>query len=125
MSDVRPPNPIDLPIDQFVPAPAQGALAVQVREGDATTALFAPIEHRPSRSAVEAERNFLRHLHAGCHTPVGALAMVFDGTISLRGQLFSDDGSRMVEGGDSGDDPGAVGARLARKLQESQSEPRQ
>jgi hydroxymethylbilane synthase len=122
--DLHPPNLIDLPVDRFMPAPAQGALAVQVREGDATTALFAPIEHRPSRRAVEAERAFLRNLHAGCHTPVGALAMVVDGTISLRAQLFSDDGSRMVEGGDSGDDPSTVGARLAdrlaRKLRESQ-----
>jgi hydroxymethylbilane synthase len=125
---LRPPNLIDLPLDWFVPAPAQGALAVQVREGDAIAALLAPIEHRPSRSAVETERSFLRNLHAGCHTPVGALAMVFDGTISLRGQLFSDDGSRMVEGGEIGDDPHTIGARLAenlaRKLQESQSVPR-
>lgn len=125
---LRPPNLIDLPLDWFVPAPAQGALAVQVREGDAIAALLAPIEHRPSRSAVESERSFLRNLHAGCHTPVGALAMVFDGTISLRGQLFSDDGSRMVEGGEIGDDPHTIGARLAenlaRKLQESQSVPR-
>ncbi len=125
---LRPPHRIELPIDWFMPAPAQGALAVQVREGDAIAALLAVIEHRPSRSAVEAERAFLRNLHAGCHTPVGALAMVFDGTISLRGQLFSDDGSRMVEGGDSGDDPRTVGVRLAdrlaQKLRESQSEPR-
>jgi hydroxymethylbilane synthase len=127
--DLHPPNLIDLPVDRFIPAPAQGALAVQVREGDATTALFAAIEHRPSRCAVEAERSFLRNLHAGCHTPVGALAMVLDGTISLRGQLFSDDGVHMVEGVETGDDPRTVGARLAeklaRKLRESQSAPRQ
>jgi hydroxymethylbilane synthase len=121
---LRPRNLIDLPLDWFMPAPAQGALAVQVREGDAIAALLAPIEHRPSRSAVEAERSFLRNINAGCHTPVGALATVSGSTITLRGQLFSDDGSRMVEGGEMGDDPHTIGARLAeelaRKLQESQ-----
>ena len=125
---LQPRNLIDLPIDWFMPAPAQGALAVQVREGDAIASLLAPIEHRPSRSAVEAERSFLRNINAGCHTPVGALATVSGSTITLHGQLFSDDGLHMVEGGEMGDDPHTIGARLAenlaRKLQESQSVPR-
>ena len=125
---LRPPKLIDLPIDRFMPAPAQGALAVQVREGDAIAALLAVIEHRPSRCAVEAERAFLRNLHAGCHTPVGALAMVFDGTISLHGQLFSDDGVHIVEGVETGDDPHTIGARLAERLAQElhgrRSEPR-
>lgn len=117
---LRPPNLIDLPIDRFMPAPAQGALAVQVREGDAIAVLLAAIEHRPSRRAVEAERSFLRHLHAGCHTPVGALATVRGSTITLHGQLFSDDGLRMVEGTATGDDPQSLGRswadHLAREL---------
>lgn len=123
---LRPPNLIDLPVDRFVPAPAQGALAVQVREGEATATLFSAIEHLPSRSAVEAERNFLRNLHAGCHTPVGAWATVSGSMITLHGQLFSDDGLRMVEGVEAGDDPQPVGARLAdhlaQQLQVGQSE---
>lgn len=113
---LRPPNLIDLPIDRFVPAPAQGALAVQVREGDSTVALLAVIEHNPSRRSVEAERSFLRHLHAGCHTPVGALATMNGNTIALHGQLFSDDGLRMVEGVETGHDPDSVGSRLAKRL---------
>jgi hydroxymethylbilane synthase len=113
---LRPPNLIDLPIDWFVPAPAQGALAVQVREGDSTVTLLAVIEHNPSRRAVEAERSFLRHLHAGCHTPVGALATVNGSTIALHGQLFSDDGLRMAEGVETGVDPRALGQRLADRL---------
>jgi len=113
---LQPPNLIDLPVNRFVPAPAQGALAVQVREGDATVTILAVIEHNPSRRAVEAERSFLRHLHAGCHTPVGALAIVNGSTIALHGQLFSDDGLRMVEGVETGDDPQLVGSRLAERL---------
>ncbi len=124
---LRPPNLIDLPIDRFVPAPAQGALAVQVREADSIAALVAAIEHRPSRLAVESERSFLRSLHAGCHTPVGALAAMNGNTISLHGQLFSDDGLRMVEGVETGDDPQAVGTslagRLAQELHETHSKP--
>lgn len=111
-----PPNLIDLPVNRFVPAPAQGALAVQVREGDSTITMIAEIEHDPSRRAVEAERSFLRSLHAGCHTPVGALATVSGRTINLHGQLFSDDGLRMVEGVETGDDSQSVGTRLAKHL---------
>ena len=125
---LRPPNLIDLPVDRFVPAPAQGALAVQVREGESTARLLSAIEHRPSRWAVEAERSFLRHLHAGCHTPVGALASISGTTINLHGQLFSDDGLRMVDGGEAGNDSHTVGARLAdclaQQLQLGQSVPR-
>jgi len=113
---LRPPNLIDLPIDQFVPAPAQGALAVQIREGDSIVKLISAIEHDPSRRAVEAERSFLRSLHAGCHTPVGALAKVSGSTITLHGQLFSDDGLRMVEGVETGDDSGTLGRHLADSL---------
>ena len=126
---LQPPNVIDLPVDRFVSAPAQGALAVQVREGDSTVTLIEVIEHNPSRRAVEAERSFLRYLHAGCHTPVGALATVSGSTITLHGQLFSDDGLRMVEGIETGDDPQPVGARLAERLAQNlhdrQSELRQ
>lgn len=117
---LHPPNRIDLPVDRFVPAPAQGALAVQVREGDPKVTLLAVIEHNPSRRSVEAERSFLRHLHAGCHTPVGALATVSGSTIALHGQLFSDDGLRMAEGTATGDDPQSLGRswadHLAREL---------
>jgi len=117
---LQPQNLIDLPVDRFVPAPAQGALAIQVRKGDSKVTMIAEIEHDPSRCAVEAERSFLRNLYAGCHTPVGALATIKGSSIMLHGQLFSDDGLRMVEGVETGGDPQSVGAcladRLARKL---------
>lgn len=115
---LRPPNLIDLPVDRFVPAPAQGALAVQIREADANAALLAAIEHNPSRQCVEAERSLLRNLHAGCHTPVGALATSSGGTITLYGQLFSDDGLRRIEGVEIGHDPDALGERLAKQLRD-------
>jgi hydroxymethylbilane synthase len=110
------PHVTPLPTDRFVPSPAQGALAIQVRESSPAEKAIRTMDHAPSRRAVEAERSFLKTINAGCHTPVGALASIDENSISLRGQLFSDDGNRMVEGTASGDDPLAVGRQLAEQL---------
>jgi hydroxymethylbilane synthase len=113
---LSPAHVIDLPVAQFVPAPAQGALAVQTRADDPLAERAAVIEDSSARRAVEAERGFLRNIHAGCHTPVGALATAYEGAISLHAQLFTDDAARMVEGVEVGSDPIAVGQRLAERL---------
>ena len=77
----------------MTPAAAQGALAVQTREDDdATNALVACLDHAESRSAVTAERACLRRLEAGCQAPVGALAHVRDGRLSLSAALVSPEG---------------------------------
>ena len=110
------PHVIELPADRFLPAPGQGALAVQAREGSEVWSLALAIDHLPTRNAVTAERSFLREMNAGCHTPAGALALWEAGTLSLRARLFSEDYSMDVEGVDSGPDPESVGARLARRL---------
>lgn len=107
---------VELPIEIFVPAPAQGALAVQTRTGDALGATLAALEHAPSRRVVEAEREFLRNLHAGCHTPVGAHAELVGERIRLHGQLYSDDQARRIEGVAFGTDHQALGLDLARRL---------
>jgi hydroxymethylbilane synthase len=107
---------IELPTDRFVPAPAQGALAVQSREDGEARAIIRLLDDARSRAAVEAERAFLRGINAGCHTPAGALAMVEGASISLRAQLFSDDGARVVDGTETGEDSDAVGLAIARRL---------
>lgn len=114
--NIRPPHRIDLPTDRFVPAPAQGALALQTREGDEAERIVGTLDDALARRAVEAERAFLSGVSAGCHTPVGALATVEGDSISLHGQLFSDDYARMADGVEEGDDPHEVGTRLANKL---------
>ena len=114
--DIKLPHSIDLPTDRFVPAPAQGALAIQTREDGPTAGMIAVLDDARARRAVEAERSFLRAINAGCHVPVGALAKVDDKTVSLHGQLFSEDGDRMAEGVEVGDLPEAVGVRLAERL---------
>lgn len=78
----------------MLPAPAQGALAVECRSAqtDLVEALAA-LDHRATRAAVTAERAFLATLEAGCSAPVAALAEVTeDDEIYLRGAVISVDG---------------------------------
>ncbi len=114
--NINPPNLIELPTDRFVPAPAQGALAIQAREGSEAARLIGVLDDSSVRRAVDAERHFLRAIDAGCHTPVGALTRLDGTNIALHGQLFSDDGEKMVEHIQCGDDPTVVGEQLADHL---------
>lgn len=101
----------------FPPAPAQGALAVQIREDDRELAVLAGlIDHRLSRLAVTAERAFLETMEGGCRAPIGALAEVAGGEVRLAGMLLSSDGCRAVAGERSGIDPAPVGRELALEL---------
>ncbi len=111
-----PPNPLELPVDRFVPAPAQGALAIQAREGSLAAEMLVVLDDAPTRRRVVAERSFLRAINAGCHTPVGALASLDGNAVDLHAQLFSDDGTRLSEGTERGEDPAAVGRQLAERL---------
>lgn len=110
------PHAIVLPTDSFVPAPGQGALAVQVRAGSEAAELVMVLEDPATRAAVTAERRLLQEINAGCHTPVGALAVVDRERISLQGQLFSGDYRRCAGGIELGLDPEAIGVSLARRL---------
>ncbi|MEA2650442.1 MAG: hydroxymethylbilane synthase [Chloroflexota bacterium] len=79
------PDHARLPFDLMLPAPAQGALAIQVRseDGDLRAAL-ATADHVPTRVAVDAERALLRRIGGGCLAPLGALGEVAGGTLRLR-----------------------------------------
>jgi hydroxymethylbilane synthase len=109
-----------LPLDLMLPAPGQGALAVQARDGDERTlALLAPLEDLPSRRAVEAERAFLSNLGGGCSLPVAAYAEEIGSSLQLRGLVSSVDGSHVINLTGEGYDPQEVGKVLAvRALQE-------
>ncbi|MDB5679275.1 hydroxymethylbilane synthase [Sphingomonas bacterium] len=100
----RPDIGTAIPLDVMLPAPAQGAVGIEVRADDDTErALFAPLDHAPTHARVLAERALLAALHADCHSPVAALAGV-DG--SIRAELFTEDGSEHVVG--AGSDPAAL-----------------
>ncbi|MET0704890.1 MAG: hydroxymethylbilane synthase [Mycobacterium sp.] len=91
---------------QMLPAPAQGALAVECRNGDSwLTDLLAELDDADSREAVTAERTLLAELEAGCSAPVGAIAEVVESIdedgrlfeeLSLRGCVAAVDGSDVI-----------------------------
>ncbi len=116
------PHVIALPVERFVPAPGQGALAIQGREGSTAVGLAAVLDDPLTRRAVSAERQFLHNLGAGCHTPAGAYATATAATVTLLGQLFSEDGVRCVTGTEEGRDPVGVGVNLADRLRRQLAE---
>ena len=107
-----------LPPGLLVPQVGQGALAVECRAGDgATLEVLAAIEHAPSRTAVDAERAWLREVGGGCDLPVGAYATVSgEGRVTLTAMIGTPDGRIVMRKTDSGDDPIELGRRLARHL---------
>jgi hydroxymethylbilane synthase len=104
---------------QMLPAPGQGALAIECRADDGVLAALRGLEDRPSRIAVTAERALLAALEAGCSAPVGALAEVVEGDdgpeLWLRAIAISPDGLLSVKMSSTGspDDAVGVGTRLA------------
>lgn len=84
----------------MLPAPGQGALAVECRSADAGSSPFAEAlrryDHPPTRLAVTAERAVLRRLEAGCTAPIGALATVDGSLLTLEAVVCSPDGSALL-----------------------------
>ncbi len=106
-----------LPTIHFLPAPAQGAVAVELRDDDAQVArLLASISHKETRLAIAAERMFLAVMEGGCHMPLGALAKIEGNEIELDGIVLSLDGKQSVRGKTTGQDPQKTGEELAIKL---------
>src|SRR5690606_27378114 len=71
---------------QWLPAPAQGAIAIECRDDDShVQALCAALNDIPTRQRVDAERAMNRTLHGSCHVPVAALATLQGDTLHLQG----------------------------------------
>jgi hydroxymethylbilane synthase len=110
-----------LPVDEFVPAPGQGCVAIECRDDDAHTAgLLAAMDHAATRTSVEAERAFLAELGTGCSLPVAAHAVRGgDGSLVLHGFLAHPDSGRHVARSvvlPAGDGTHAAAAALAAEL---------
>ena len=117
-----------MPLDPevMVPAAAQGALGLVVREDD--TAAFdalASLRHVATAACVEAERAALRALGAGCHAPVGAHAELQEGTLRLHVRAFDPQGDGMLEVRTEGTlvEATGVGERAAADLLERGARP--
>ncbi len=107
--------------DEMLPAPGQGALAVECASGAAELlALLAAIDDPPSRAAVTAERSLLAALQGGCSAPVGAYAayITATGTVHLRAAVFDRDGGGAVRAGSSSAaaEAHALGRQIAAEL---------
>ena len=104
-----------LPAEVMLPAPGQGALAVQCRASDAPLRqLLAPLEDAAARLAVTAERALLRSLGASCELALGALATVERDRLTLSAGLAEDGGIRRARA--VGADPLEIAARVAAQL---------
>jgi hydroxymethylbilane synthase len=107
---------------QVLPAPGQGALAVECRADDELVDALRALDDPATRVAVEAERTVLATLEGGCSAPIGALAEVVEGEdgeeLWVRAIALSTDGSLSIRLSASGSttDAAGVGARLAKEM---------
>jgi hydroxymethylbilane synthase len=85
-----------LPIEVMMPAPGQGALAVEVRDEAEMQMLIAPLRDAATEAATSAERMFMRRLGAGCYLPVAAHGEIRGESLTLKGLVISLDGQEQV-----------------------------
>jgi hydroxymethylbilane synthase len=103
----------------WLPAPGQGAIAVQIRSDDPRMRdAVAPLNDARTLTDIRAERAFLGALEGGCQVPIGALVMPGDGGYVLHGLIADLEGARVVRGEIALDehDPELCGVRLANRL---------
>ena len=109
-----------LDLSLFPPAVSQGAMALEVREGDADLIeMLGKLTDEETEVAVTAERELLRTLEGGCQVPLGALGTVEGKKLVLRASIVAPDGSLRVDGSMETDDfstVGEMGKSLANQL---------
>lgn len=108
-----------LPTSAFLPAPAQGALAVVGRAGDSTlSATVRRIDHGPTHACVTAERALAAALGSDCKVPLGALATYQRRTLALVAEVLAADGRRTLRQHRRGpaSDPAGLGAALGKEM---------
>lgn len=103
--------------EDFMPAPAQGAIGIAIREGDQRLAeIVAPLDHAPTHAAIAGERAMLAVLDGSCRTPVGALSGISGGSLTLKGEILSLDGRTSFRAQARSDDPRQLGETVGRDL---------
>jgi hydroxymethylbilane synthase len=111
-----------LPLDICVPAPGQGAIAIEIREDDGRTrSAVAALNDEEAAVALEAERTLVAALGGGCQLPLGGIALpTADGQLELSAVVISADGSRILRRKAVGETtvPYALGGRVAKMLLE-------
>ncbi|HEY8875639.1 MAG TPA: hydroxymethylbilane synthase [Desulfosporosinus sp.] len=103
----------------MLPAVGQGSIAIEIVEQRSDILeLLSLLNHGETEQAVRAERALMRKLEGGCQVPIGALAQVDKGQITLRGMVASLDGVRLIKAEATGSDPEALGLEVANRLVE-------
>lgn len=85
-----------LPVERMMPAPGQGALAIEIRDEPEMCTLLASFNDPTVQAATSAERMFMRRLGAGCYLPVAAYGEIVAEILNLRGLVISLDGCRRI-----------------------------
>ena len=106
-----------IPTDEMLPAPAQGAVGIEVLAShDEAMIAVAAIDDPATSACVLTERALLAALGADCHSPVAALAALSGEMLTLRAELIAEDGSLHVDGTGEGTDGALIAAELAADL---------
>ncbi len=102
---------------QFFPAAGQGAIGLEVRSNDESSRILAEsIGHHDTWLRITAEREFLRLLDGGCHTPVGVFSTIVNGVIYLNARVFPEAGGHPTSGEACGTDPITLALELFNSL---------
>src|SRR5437868_1168089 len=89
---------VSIPTEILLPAPAQAVIGMECRTNDTETqSVLSTVNNQITYACVMAERAFTRALGASCASPVAAFAVLEDGDLRMRAQLFSDDGKDLIE----------------------------
>ncbi len=108
-----------IPTNEMLPAVAQAAIGIEIREGDtATAALIAPLNDPDTAICVAAERAFLRKLEGSCRTPIAGLATLENGRLLFLGEILTPDGrvSHATERSGPASDAALLGNSAAEEL---------
>lgn len=102
---------------EFFPAAGQGAIGLEVRAGDEPSKILAEtLSHRETWLRISAEREFLRLLDGGCHTPVGVYSTISDNEILLKARVFPEQGGTPKTGEARGSNPLTLALELFNSL---------
>lgn len=106
-----------IPEEIMLSAVGQGSIAIEIlTERNSIQELLRPLHHEETSLAVCAERTLMRRLEGGCQVPIGALGIVRNSRIQLRGMVASLDGRRLLRATAEGQNPEALGNEAAEQL---------
>ncbi|HVT12310.1 MAG TPA: hydroxymethylbilane synthase [Fimbriimonadaceae bacterium] len=108
-----------LEFDEMLPAPGQAVLVLETREADEfARSMVGVLEHPTTRTCALAERQFLGCFGGGCSVPVAAFATEHHGAVHLSGLVASPDGSKVLRGTATADEPSEAARTLFEELRE-------